>query len=29
MEIDELGILNNTIVQDESEWSILGLKKPV
>ncbi len=29
MEIDELGILNNTIVRDESEMSILGLKKPL
>ena len=28
MEIDALGTLTNTIVKDESEWSILALKKP-
>lgn len=27
MSIDGLGVLNNTIVEEESEWSILNLKK--
>ncbi len=27
MEIDSLGMLSNTIIAEESEWSILGLKK--
>jgi len=27
MEIDELGLLKNTIVKDESDFSILALKK--
>jgi fumarylacetoacetate (FAA) hydrolase len=27
MEIDSLGVLSNTIVAEETEWSILGLKK--
>jgi fumarylacetoacetate (FAA) hydrolase len=27
MEIDELGVLSNTMEKEESEWSILGRKK--
>jgi fumarylacetoacetate (FAA) hydrolase len=29
LEIDELGVLSNTIEKEESDWSILGLKKSI